>query len=89
MKSRDRASAGVPARFVGGQRSCCRFRPPNVVSMPLNSAIRAAGPIICTQPEFNPASTRSISSNVSSPFIWIQSAPEIGSNAMPNELRMP
>ena len=43
----------------------------------------------CTQPELKPGSTRLISLKLSSPFSCSHRSPENGSNAMPNELRMP
>ena len=89
MKSRESASAGLSAMFVGGQRSCCRFCPPNVVSISLNCAIRETGPMICTQPPFIPGSTRFSSLKESSPFSWFQSAPDCGSIAIPKLFRWP
>ena len=89
MKSRESASDGLSAMFSGGQRSCCRFRPPNVVSISLNWAIRETGPMICTQPPFIPGSIRFSSLKVSSPFSWFQRAPEIGSIAIPKLFRWP
>ena len=60
-----------------------------VVSIALNSATRSSGPMTCTQPELKPGSTRLISLKLSSPFSCSHRSPENGSNAMPNELRMP
>ena len=45
--------------------------------------------MICTQPELNPGCTRFSSLNASSPFSCSQSWPDLGSNAIPNPLRMP
>ena len=42
-----------------------------------------------TQPELKPGSTRLISLKQSSPFSCSHRSPLNGSNAMPNELRMP
>ena len=84
---RESASAGLLAMFVGGHRICCRFVPPNVVSISLNCAMRETGPIICTQPPFMPGVTRLSSEKVSSPFSCSQRKPPSGSNAMPKLFR--
>jgi hypothetical protein len=89
MNNRASASADVSAMFVGGQRSCCRFWPPKVVSIALYWAIRSAGPAIWTQPPLVPGSSRFNSLNVSSPFSCSQSPPDFGSTAMPKLLRWP
>src|SRR4051812_23007697 len=61
----------------------------NVVSISLNSATRLAGPMICTQPPFEPAVMRFSSSNESSPFSDSHSEPVAGSKARPKLLRRP
>jgi hypothetical protein len=45
--------------------------------------------MIWIQPEFMPDSTRLSSLNESSPFSCSHRSPDSGSNAIPNELRMP
>src|SRR6266508_740428 len=89
MNIRARASSALSAMFVGGQRTCCRLAPPIESSMLLNSAMRSSGPITWIHPPFTPASTRLISSKLSSPFSCSHREPEIGSKAMPKLLRMP
>ena len=84
-----RASAGESAMFVGGQRTCWRPKNSALVSIALNCAMRSSGPITCTQPRFAPGSTRLISVNESSPFCSSHNAPDTGSNAKPNEFRIP
>ena len=88
VSSRRLTSAAVSAMFVGGQRSCCSERPPNVDSISRNCATRSIGPMSWTQPPFIPRSTRLISSNVSSPFSCSHRSPLTGSNAMPKLLRI-
>ena len=47
-----------------------------VVSIVLYCAIRSGGPMICTQPELKPASTRLSSLNESSPFSCSHKKPD-------------
>jgi hypothetical protein len=89
MKRRESASAGVSAMFVGGQRICCRPKNWALVSICLNWGTLDEGPMICTQPEFQPGSTRFSSLKVSSPFSFCQRSPEIGSKFIPKLFLIP
>src|SRR4051812_22412550 len=86
---RDSASDTVLAMFVGCQRNCWSPKNAALVSIDLYCAMRLIGPDTWTQPELEPGVTRLISSKASSPCSAVQRSPEIGSNAMPNPLRMP
>src|ERR1051326_5649334 len=89
INSRVNAWSAESAMLVGDQRTCCNPKKFELVSIALNSARRATGPMIWTQPRLAPDSIRLISEKLSSPSCDSQSWPENVSKATPKPLRTP